>query len=639
MSDEAKKPLGRILLQQRALSPAELDAALARGGPAGPLATRLTESGLVSEVAALKALSEQSGVPGIDLTQLCLKLADLEVLPREVAVRHKILPVLVRDDRVFVAMATPDNHKVIDEIEFVSGKHVHSYIALDGPLARVIQEAYDARERGEAFYVGPLCPPEVLRKLGLAAPAPAGAVQEHGAPRASDPRREDSLAEIFVPVKQQPAATPPSRSQYRRMPTEDREELIEELDVEPDESSMPTPVSHGKHARDARSGAVTATPAGYAPSLTPMYESTQPVAAHPGPSHTPDGGGSQPTPVPPTRRAATSTPTVPRDTSRDTAPPPPDYAEHARSLQEAAAALQAPAIPLVVDDAMRSAGVDEEMSYAGFGDASSAVVDVAGAMGQRADTRRCVLVVDEDAALRRELRLGLEARGYRVLEAATGLSALKFIKEQDPQAIVLSAMLPEVHGFDIARRIKGSERYGDLPIVMISSLQRGAAFGADVRTSYGVEAYLEKPFHVDDVTFALERGFAQSRRHTDADRIAAEAERLLTAGIEAYRSGDLELATTHLREGARVDPLAFRLHFHLGLLFGKKGQAYDAIQELETAVEINGTHFAALKNLAVLYQKAGFRGKAVDTWERALVQAPDEPTRESIREHLTRLSS
>ncbi len=597
MTDDAKKPLGRILLQQRALTQAELDAALARGGSAStPLATRLTESGAVSEVAALKALSEQSGVPGIDLTQVCIKLADLEVLPREVAVRHKILPVLVRDDRVFVAMATPGNHKIIDEIEFVSGKHVYSYIALDGPLMRAIQDAYDARDRGELHYIGPLCPPDVLRKLGIFV-EPAG-VREVSPPNRVDPRAEDSRSDIFVPIQKSDPKAPASHSQFRRVPTEaprteppdelieEAEELIEE--IEPELTEEPTPV-----ARQA--------PAVSAP------------------------------PPPETQRAGTA----PRREPTQTAPPPPDYAEQARSLQ--VAAPPAPSVPLIVDDAMHSASVEEDVSYAGFDDPSSAVVDVSGALQQR-DSRMRVLVVEENDALRGELRRGFEARGYAVIEASGGIIALKLMKEQTPNLVVLPAMLKEVHGFEIARRIKGSERYGHIPVVLTSPLQRGAAFGEDVKKSYGVEAYLERPFRVEDVVRAAETGFAMSKRHTHADKIAEEAERLLKAGIEAYRSGEIDMATRYLMEGARVDPLAFRLHFHLGLLHGKKGQIYDAIAALETAVELNPADFSAQKNLAVVYQKAGFRSRAVETWQRALAVAPDEATRASIVQHLERLA-
>ena len=48
-------------------------------------------------------------------------------------------------------------------------------------------------------------------------------------------------------------------------------------------------------------------------------------------------------------------------------------------------------------------------------------------------------------------------------------------------------------------------------------------------------------------------------------------------------------------------------------------------------------HFPAIKNLAILYQKAGFRNRAVETWERALAVAPEGETRASIREHLLKL--
>ena len=140
MSD--KKQIGKILLRQRALSAEQLDRALA-DPKGGRLASRLAAEGTISDVAALKALSEQYGIPGIDLTQICLRLDDLELLPREIAEKHLILPVLVQDDRLFIAMANPREKKVIDELEFVTGKKVYPYVALEGPLSHVIEEAYE----------------------------------------------------------------------------------------------------------------------------------------------------------------------------------------------------------------------------------------------------------------------------------------------------------------------------------------------------------------------------------------------------------------------------------------------------------------------------------------------------------------
>ena len=58
---------------------------------------------------------------------------------------------------------------------------------------------------------------------------------------------------------------------------------------------------------------------------------------------------------------------------------------------------------------------------------------------------------------------------------------------------------------------------------------------------------------------------------------------------------------------------------------------------LEHAVRAQPVHFSALKNLAVVYQRVGFRRQAFETWERAQEAAPDDQTRAQIREHMLSL--
>ncbi|MDC0683195.1 response regulator [Sorangium atrum] len=559
--DANKKPLGRILLQQRAVTQPQLEQALLDARAKGvPLATNLIESGTVSEVAALKALSEQSGVPGIDLNQVCIKLSDLSILPREIAAKHKLLPVLVREDRILVAMAAPADKKVIDELEFVTGKRVFPYIALAGPLVRTIAAAYDMKEQGEPFYVGAKCPPEVLKRAGL------------GSTTSS--------------ASEAPPAPPPAPAQ-------------------PAQPAQPAP----------------RRPASAVPPATAAQAPVAQAPAAPAPSAAP----------PPPRSA----PERPRDDAEISfadltdEPSPPAATSPAR--------LSSAGPPLVVDDAMRRAAAADELTDTDFGTADrdlSVVESLPGAGKAPQGDQTTILVVDDEPEIRKLLRRIFEERGYRVEEADRGLLALRMVKENPPDVMILDAMLPEVHGFDIARRMKGTQRYGHIPIIMISAVYRGWRFAEDLKSSYGVEAYIEKPFRVADVVAAVENALQARSIRGDQDRISAEAERLLAAGIAAYRAGDFDKAVRHLREGTAIDPLAYRLHFHLGLLYGKQGQLYDAIQELETALHINGKHFPALKNLAVLYQKAGFRNKAIETWERALGVAPDDPTRQSIKEHL-----
>ena len=306
--------------------------------------------------------------------------------------------------------------------------------------------------------------------------------------------------------------------------------------------------------------------------------------------------------------------------------------------------LATPGNPVVIDDAMHRIAASEEVTDAEFGkvgrEMSMAAQLPRGPGRMRppaARARKTILLVDDEAELRHVLRLALEEHGYSVLEATCGREALDALRQHVLDLVVADAMLPDIHGFDIAKRMKGTERYGNIPIVLMSDVHHGWRFAEVLRAGYGVQSYIEKPFKVADLLAVVQAAFEHRSPAGNVETISKEAERMLTMGIEAYQKGKIDEAVVHLRDGTRIDPLAYRLHFHLGLLYGKLDKIFDAIQELESAVAINGRHYAALKNLAVLYQKAGFRNKAIEAWEQALDVAPDEATRQSIKEHLVGL--
>jgi CheY-like chemotaxis protein len=268
--------------------------------------------------------------------------------------------------------------------------------------------------------------------------------------------------------------------------------------------------------------------------------------------------------------------------------------------------------------------------------------EVRGAGGQPSASNKLVLVVDDEEEIRTMLKRVLRAQGHLAIEADSGPAALQMVKHNLPDLIILDAMLPGVHGFDVARRLKGSDRYGAIPIIMISAVYRGWRVAEDLKASYGIFDYVEKPFRLNDIIDAVTRGLASrsgaaSSATRDLDALSAEATKALDDGVHAYRAGDLDGAITLLQTGTKVDPLSYRLHYHLALLYARKKRVFDGIRELEISVEINPKYYPALKNLALLYEQAGFRHRAIEVWERAVHVAPDPAAKAQVKERLFQL--
>lgn len=106
---------------------------------------------------------------------------------------------------------------------------------------------------------------------------------------------------------------------------------------------------------------------------------------------------------------------------------------------------------------------------------------------------RHVLIVEDEPAMRRVLRLNLTARGYRVELAATGQSALGLARRQHPDLIVLDLGLPDIDGLEVIARVRD---FSGTPILVISARDAPAAEAAVIAA--GASGFLPKPFTIDD---------------------------------------------------------------------------------------------------------------------------------------------
>jgi two-component system response regulator PrrA len=101
-----------------------------------------------------------------------------------------------------------------------------------------------------------------------------------------------------------------------------------------------------------------------------------------------------------------------------------------------------------------------------------------------------VLVVDDDAAIRRSLTRALRLRGFAVTEAEGGAAALDLIARTPPDVLVLDISMPGVDGIEVCRTLRDGG--SDLPVLVLSALDEVADRVAGLQA--GADDYLVKPF-------------------------------------------------------------------------------------------------------------------------------------------------
>jgi two-component system KDP operon response regulator KdpE len=131
-----------------------------------------------------------------------------------------------------------------------------------------------------------------------------------------------------------------------------------------------------------------------------------------------------------------------------------------------------------------------------------------------------VLVIDDEAAIRKLLRMGLRTHGYETIAAANAKEALELLCE-NPALIILDLDLPDIQGHELLRIIRA--RNESVPIIVLSS--RGDEAGKVQALDLGADDYVTKPFGTAELLV----------------RIRAALRHRLQVGGErpAFRSGDL----------------------------------------------------------------------------------------------------
>jgi CheY-like chemotaxis protein len=108
-----------------------------------------------------------------------------------------------------------------------------------------------------------------------------------------------------------------------------------------------------------------------------------------------------------------------------------------------------------------------------------------------------ILIADDDEDILSLVRYVLEAGGYEVIAANDGAQALAFALERQPALAVLDVMMPQLDGLEVTRRLRATEGFEALPIILLTA----RVADADVQEGLGAGAteYLRKPFSPADL--------------------------------------------------------------------------------------------------------------------------------------------
>lgn len=169
------------------------------------------------------------------------------------------------------------------------------------------------------------------------------------------------------------------------------------------------------------------------------------------------------------------------------------------------------------------------------------------------ESGRKVLIVDGDAATRREVRVACAQDGYQVLEAESGADGLRALGATHPSLVLLEVALPDGSGFDICRELRKAD--ASVPVIMMSS--RSDEIDVVVALEIGADDYVTKPLRMRELVA----------------RMAAHLRRNRLESVEATRS---------------------RLEFRDLVIDANERRVYKANQE----VELTHTEFDLLTFLA-----------------------------------------
>ena len=183
-----------------------------------------------------------------------------------------------------------------------------------------------------------------------------------------------------------------------------------------------------------------------------------------------------------------------------------------------------------------------------------------------------MLVIDDDAQIRRVLQSSLGERGYRVTAVATGQAGLGVVSADRPAAIILDLGLPDLDGLEVCRQVRA---WSDVPILILSA--RYDEMEKVRALDLGADDYLTKPFGTHELLARIRAALRRSSGRADTPPILGAGDlRIDLARRQVTRGGsEVRLTPTEYTLLTTLASHAGRVLTHQALLAQVWGPGYE----------------------------------------------------------------
>ena len=155
-----------------------------------------------------------------------------------------------------------------------------------------------------------------------------------------------------------------------------------------------------------------------------------------------------------------------------------------------------------------------------------------------------ILLVEDEDAIRKFIKINLEREGYEVYEAGTGEEGIEIADSKDIKIVVLDVMLPGIDGFKVCEILR--KKYKDLGIIMLTA--KAEDYDKIMGLQYGTDDYMTKPFNPTELTLrikSLERRVITENEDNKKNIIESGVFKMDTYSRKFFKDGkELDLTPT-----------------------------------------------------------------------------------------------